>query len=48
MGVWRLLGGRVLPVFANTLTMLFKRFGGLTSWIFSTMVPIFHSLWGRT
>ena len=29
-GVQRLLGGRVFPVFANTLTMLFKRFSGLT------------------
>ena len=35
----------MLPVFANTLTMLFKRLSGLTGWILSTIVPIFHSFY---
>ena len=43
----------MLPVFANTLTMLFKRFHAPTSWILSTIVPVsilydaFHRLHAR-
>ena len=29
-GVWRRLGVRALPMFANILTMLYKKFAGLT------------------
>ena len=43
-GVRRRLGVKALPVFANILTMLYKKFARLIGWILSTIDPIFRSL----